>query len=139
MGRLVNPMIDFAKVERTVEGLNQQLSAGMIDRHALRTHLIEMIDFAEDGYFWMIGYQTGLWYRHDGAEWLVDNPDRIKSTLSLPPVRSIPIDGIFAQSSLSSSNHHAPKATQPAAVSWLWVFMGLILLGFIAGIIYGSV
>lgn len=138
MGRLVTPMIDFAKVERSVERLNQRHSVGTIDRRALRTHLIEMIDCAEDGYYWMVGYQTGLWYRHDGTQWLVDNPDRLKPTFPLPHSPSMPRDGKLPQPSLASSNHRPPPA-EPDSVNWLWFFVGVILLSITAGVVYGSV
>ncbi|MCB0171467.1 MAG: hypothetical protein KDJ97_13020 [Anaerolineae bacterium] len=138
MGRLVTPMIDFAEVEQAVERLNQQLSAGTIDRQVFRTHLIEMIDFAEDGYFWMVGYQTGLWYRHDGTQWLIDNPDRLKSTLPSQHSSAMSFDGRSPHSSLSFLNHRPPQADQDS-VNWLWFFAGVILLGFIAGIVYTSI
>ncbi|MCB0166159.1 MAG: hypothetical protein KDI79_18145 [Anaerolineae bacterium] len=131
-------MIDFAEVERNVERLNQQLSAGMINQQIFRMHLIEMIDFAEDGYFWMIGYKTGLWYRHDGTQWRVDNPDRLMPTFPLQHSRSMASDGRGAQSSLSFLNHR-PAPIKHVSVSWLWFFVGLILLSFIAGIVYGSI
>lgn len=41
----------------------------------LEKRLLKLIYKAEDGYYWMYGYQAQAWYRHDGFRWIEDTPD----------------------------------------------------------------
>jgi hypothetical protein len=70
-------MINFAKVERAVYDLKKQLGTGQIDPTTFETRLLELIDVADDGYYWMFGHKTETWYRHDGHHWVVDNPGEL--------------------------------------------------------------
>ncbi|MCB0193873.1 MAG: hypothetical protein KDJ65_18125 [Anaerolineae bacterium] len=138
MGRLIATMIDFSEVEHNVEQLNHQFSLGEFDKNTFRSRLLEEIDFAEDGYYWMVGYKSGLWYRHDGTQWQVDNPDRLLSLLSQHHVISNFNEGDKVPSSFFSSNHH-PPTNQESSIDWLWLLLGIILLSFTAGVIYTSI
>ena len=75
-------MINFAEVERSVRELKKQLVRGEIDEESLEKRLVKMIDIADDGYYWMFGHQSGQWYRHDGSEWVLDNPGEMFVPLS---------------------------------------------------------
>lgn len=139
MGRLAINMIDFSEVEQSVAQLNRQFLKGELDKSTFRGRLVEIIDLAEDGYYWMIGYQSGLWYRHDGTQWLVDNPDRLLPLL--PQQDGLP-DFRFADksrpSSASLNSNHQPTANQANEVDWLWLIVGIVLLGVIIVLVYSS-
>ena len=131
-------MIDFSEVERSVEQLKQQAYIGKIDHQHLRTHLIDLIDVAEDGYFWMVGYQTGLWYRHDGTQWLVDNPDRLSKSLPHNSHNSSFFGG-HSSPPVSVSKNHSSSAAKQNHVEWIWLFIGIIILSLVVAIIYVSI
>ncbi|MCB0208219.1 MAG: hypothetical protein KDJ52_02750 [Anaerolineae bacterium] len=138
MGRLIATMIDFAEVEHAVEQLNRQFSHGALDKDTFRTHLVDTIDFADDGYYWMVGYKSGLWYRHDGTQWLVDNPDRLLTLVSQQNVITRFNDTDKVPASFFASNHHS-TTNQESSIDWLWLLLGIILLSFTAGVVYTSV
>ena len=131
-------MIDFSKVERSVEQLKQQSYIGKIDHQDLRHHLIDLIDFAEDGYYWMVGYQTGLWYRHDGTQWLVDNPDRL---FKAPPRNNHnpPLFEGLSPPPVYSSQNHSSLAIEQNSVDWIWLFVGIVVLILVIAISYISI
>jgi len=70
----VSAMINFLEIERSVRRLKRQYSRGDIDEKTLEESLLELIDKAEDGYYWMFGHETGRWYRHDGKQWVPRDP-----------------------------------------------------------------
>ena len=107
-------MINFSEVEKSVNSLKKQLAAGQIDGQTLEKRLLEMIDVAEDGYYWMLGHQTGTWYRHDGEKWVVDNPSE----------------------SYVSANNIDSLAAQWQSVNILWLVISLIVLAAVGGIVY---
>jgi len=118
-------MIDFIKVEQSVTQLKNQLSTGEIDQRAFEKRLADLIDYAADGYYWMFGYKTGNWYRHDGQQWVPDNPGRLRE---LTPSKNT-----------SAANPGSGLAALWSSVNWGWFISGLIILGFIAAIIFNSV
>jgi hypothetical protein len=114
-------MIDFLNVEATVRNLKKKVEAGQITPAAFEAELLELVDVAEDGYYWMFGHKTGQWYRHDGTQWLPDSPGEL----------------------LVSNNHlHRNPLPQPAA-DWAsldmgWFSVSLTLLVVLFLIVYTS-
>jgi len=66
--------MNFAEVERVVAKLRQDLAAGRLTEEQFKTRLREMMVQDERGDWWMVGYETGEWYRHDGTDWVPDQP-----------------------------------------------------------------
>lgn len=118
-------MIDFVKVEQSVKQLKNQVHSGELDQQTFETRLVEMIDYAADGHYWMFGYKTQHWYRHDGQQWVPDDPGRLRK---LTPSKNASISK--PQQSLTDTW---------ASVNWGWFIASLIVLMLIAGIIYNSV
>ena len=75
-------MIDFVQVQNSVKELKKQLAANEIDEKTFEDRLFEMIDFAEDGYYWMFGHESEMWFRHDGQQWVPDDPSIVIPVLS---------------------------------------------------------
>jgi hypothetical protein len=114
-------MIDFTEVEKSVRNLNQQLNQGEIDEQTLEECLLDMIDMAEDGYYWMFGHETERWYRHDGEKWVLDYPGEMFVPLS---------DINEAESNMQ---------TKWQSVNLGWFIVSLIVIVIIGGIVYFSV
>jgi hypothetical protein len=122
-------MINFSEVEKSVKELKKQLSAGEIDEQTLEDLLLDMIDVAEDGYYWMLGHESERWYRHDGEKWIPDDPGEI-----FVPLNEVDSAGISA---LSSDVDQSLKA-KVRSIKWGWFIISLIIMAIIATIVYSS-
>lgn len=131
-------MIDFADVERSVERLKRELSTGEINRHTFLARLTEMIDFAEDGYYWMFGYKSGMWYRHDGKQWILDNPYALSSSSSPKQAPTPPKNRSSNHSSPTNPSEHNPSSDR-GSVDWPWFVIAVVTLAVVAGTVYISV
>ncbi len=66
--------MEFARVEKEIADLRQELTAGRLTEEQFKARLREMMVEDGDGNWWMVGYETGEWYRHDGTDWLRADP-----------------------------------------------------------------
>jgi hypothetical protein len=58
--------------------LRQDLAAGRLTEEQFKARLRELMVEDEEGNWWMVGYETGEWYRHDGTDWVrADPPGRV--------------------------------------------------------------
>lgn len=112
-------MIDFIKVEKSVRALKKRVDAGQLTQSTFEAKLLDMIGVADDGFYWMFGHVTEQWYRHNGREWIVDNPGEL---LSPTPNHSV---------------EHNPD-TPPPPIDVGWFFLSLVLLGVIFSVVYAS-
>jgi hypothetical protein len=121
-------MINFLEVEQLVQTLKKQLAAGEIDQATFEARLMEMVDVAEDGYYWMFGHKTETWYRHDGRQWVADNPGEL--------IASFPHHS-------NNTHHHGEVANEPEptwdSLEWGWFLVSLVVIGIIAWFVYASV
>jgi len=113
-------MINFAEVEKTVRELKAQLARGDIDEKTLEKRLLDMIDMADDGYYWMFGHESERWYRHDGEKWLPDDPGEKYVSLTEIEVANPSLKGTLQ------------------SIDWGWFITSLIVILVIGGIIYMS-
>lgn len=119
-------MIDFAKVQKSVKELKGQLVAGQIDEKTLEDRLLELIDVAEDGYYWMFGHQSEQWFRHDGQRWIPADPNKIETS----PRSQNPID--------PDDDLIQNSAMENVPVNATWFLISLAVLGVIGWIVYIS-
>ena len=122
-------MIDFLKVELSVKELKNQVAAGAIDQQTFEGYLLEMIDYAADGYYWMFGYKSENWYRHDGEKWMRDEPGQLRY---LTPSYNHKLDNSFSVGSGKSLE------SLWASINWVWFITSLIILGLIGWVVYVS-
>jgi len=66
--------LDFATAEEKFYALMGRLAAGVITQDEFRARLEELIVRDDRGQTWMIGAQSGKWYRYDGKRWVRDTP-----------------------------------------------------------------
>jgi len=66
--------MDFSKVEAEFQKLKRQFEAGALTEVEFKARLQELMHQDERGRWWMIGYETGQWYYHDGEKWVQSEP-----------------------------------------------------------------
>src|SRR6266542_1988229 len=76
--------MDFRQVENKFKRLKAQFEAGTLTEAEFKTKLEDLMIRDEQGSWWMIGYETELWYRHNGMNWVqTDSSD--SPSQKLPP------------------------------------------------------
>ena len=75
-----------AEIERQFRTLKKQFEAGAVNETQFKAKLADLMFQDEQGRWWMIGYETGQWYRHDGEQWVRSDPPPRTS----PEERGIP-------------------------------------------------
>ena len=105
-------MIDFTEVQTSVRELKRQLETAKIDEESFEDRLLEMVDLAEDGYYWMFGHKSERWFRHDGQKWVPDDPSEIISMRS--------------QTVAAGRNDASKPEELPVNSAWFIVSLGLI-------------
>ncbi len=68
--------MDFARVEAEFARLKAQFETGAVTEAEFRAQLEELIFEDEQGRWWILGYETGQWYVHDGEQWVQQEPPR---------------------------------------------------------------
>jgi len=66
--------MDFAQVETEFRELKEKYDSGAITEDEFKVQLEELMIEDEQGRWWMIGYETGQWYYHDGEKWVQSEP-----------------------------------------------------------------
>ena len=75
--------MDFSSVETEYRQLKAQFDAGQLTEAGFKARLQELMIEDEQDRWWMIGYETGQWYVHDGEKWVPAEPPR---PAAAPPV-----------------------------------------------------
>jgi tetratricopeptide (TPR) repeat protein len=66
--------MDFGEAEERFRELRKRLDSGAINEQTFETELKQLQVLDEDGKYWMIGAQSGLWYYYDGERWVQAEP-----------------------------------------------------------------
>ena len=77
--------MDFKQTEKKFEKLKAEFAAGILSEARFKTQLEELMLQDEQGSWWMIGYETEQWYRHDGKDWVRTDPPGTHARKSAPP------------------------------------------------------
>jgi hypothetical protein len=64
----------FSKVEAEFQKLKGQFEAGALTEAEFKARLEDLMIQDEEGRWWMIGYETGQWYHHNGEQWVRGEP-----------------------------------------------------------------
>ncbi|HEX9384801.1 MAG TPA: hypothetical protein VF918_00650 [Anaerolineales bacterium] len=62
--------MDFKQAEKRFRQFKAQFEAGVVTENEFKTQLEKLMIRDEHGNWWMIGYETEQWYRHDGTNWV---------------------------------------------------------------------
>jgi hypothetical protein len=68
--------MDFAGVEAEFGRLKAQFERGALNEAEFKAKLEELMIEDEQGRWWILGYETGQWYVHDGEKWVQQDPPR---------------------------------------------------------------
>ncbi len=66
--------MEFAQVETRFKELKQKYDAGALSEEDFKAQLEDLMIEDEEGKWWIIGYETGQWYYHDGEKWVQSEP-----------------------------------------------------------------
>jgi len=64
----------FGHVERESAWLRQERAAGRLTEEQLRSRLQALMFQDDNGQWWMVGQQSGEWYRNEGGTWVRASP-----------------------------------------------------------------
>jgi hypothetical protein len=81
--------MDFAQVETKYKELKGKCDAGIISEEEFKAQLKELMIQDWKDNWWIIGYETGRWYYHDGEKWVQGKPPRIARLLAQLPILGI--------------------------------------------------
>src|SRR5512135_3211933 len=113
--------MDYTQVEEQFKTLKQQFTAGKLDEAGFKARLNELMVQDDQGRWWMIGYETGQWYLHDGSAWVrADPPGRAPAKpADLPPepvkVQAVPEPPVQATAQTVEPPAAHAEVKQPAA------------------------
>ncbi|MEE4195629.1 MAG: hypothetical protein V2J07_10570 [Anaerolineae bacterium] len=65
--------MDFTQIMQRYTRLRERYEQGEIDADSFEQQVNGMIYKDEQGRYWQIGVQTGLWYYYDGTKWVQDD------------------------------------------------------------------
>jgi hypothetical protein len=68
--------MDFIQVEAAFAELKGHYEAGDLSGEEFKAELQKLMIQDEQGRWWIIGYETGQWYYHDGEKWVQEEPPR---------------------------------------------------------------
>ena len=77
------PAMDFARLEAEYGRLKAQFERGALTEADFKAQLEELMIEDEQGRWWILGYETGHWYVHDGEQWVQQEPPQ--AAPSAPP------------------------------------------------------
>jgi hypothetical protein len=110
------PRFDEARQRFAV--LKDRYNRGELDDAAYEAALRELIIQDEHGQYWMIGAETGGWYRYDGAAWIPQDPPGAVAPLSAAP----------AASAVPAARPAKQDAAAPTGFPWNWVAVALAVV-----------
>jgi len=90
--------MEFAQSETEYRRIRAQLDSGQLTETEFKARLQELMVEDERGRWWVIGYETGQWYVHDGENWLPAEPPR-----SVPPQSAEPPMAVTDQTAATAT------------------------------------
>jgi TolB protein len=72
--------MDFEQAQFEYRKLKASYDAGNLSEDALRNEVVKLLVEDDQGRWWSIGYETGQWYVHDGANWVEGVPPAPRTT-----------------------------------------------------------
>ena len=70
----------FADVAYQAGVLRQKTTQGQMTEAQCKAQMRELMIPGTDGRWWMVGYKSGAWYAHNGANWARADPPGFKAS-----------------------------------------------------------
>lgn len=108
--------MEFSQSETEYRRLRDQLDSGQLSEAEFKARLQDLMVEDEQGRWWMIGYETGQWYVHDGEKWLPAQPPGLVPPQVAEPSMAAAEPAVVAASAAASTgnaNGHMTR-TRPA-------------------------
>lgn len=114
--------MDFSQIAAEFHELKAQYDAGGLSEADFRARLQDLMVQDSEGRWWMIGYETGQWYVHDGQQWIRAEPPGAGPPQPTAVAQPIPLPSAPAQRTAQ------PSARKP----WLWLALGVVVVVLLA-------
>ena len=90
--------MDFKQADEQFKKLKARFTAGELTETQFKAQLQDLMVQDTQGTWWMIGYETERWYRHDGTNWVQADPPEglapaVPAASALRPEPAIPPEG----------------------------------------------
>jgi hypothetical protein len=82
--------MDFRQADEEFKRLKARFHAGQLTEADFKTQLRGLMVQDQQGAWWMIGYETERWYRHDGTNWIQADPPASSPQKAAPDVLTQP-------------------------------------------------
>jgi hypothetical protein len=119
--------MDFQQAAEQFKQLKQRFDSGQLAEADFKARLRELMVQDEGGCWWMIGQESGAWYRHDGTEWVRSDPPVARPSPAMPasePVRAQPLQGVAAAASRQPAVPAGRIRVRPGWLTVLWITLG---------------
>lgn len=97
--------MDFRQANEEFKRLKARFETGELTEAEFKERLRDLMVQDEGGAWWMIGYETERWYRHDGTSWVQADPP------VSPPQEAVPVPPLQAEAKESKRTEPAPPAS----------------------------
>ncbi len=80
--------MSFDETQAGYRDLKAQFDAGALSEDDFKSRLQELMIQDDQGRWWVIGYETGQWYVHDGEQWVPAEPPAPPAPVEPPPLEA---------------------------------------------------
>src|SRR5512143_3788681 len=116
-------MMDFEQAYAGFQQLKQQFDSGQLTEADFKTKLQDLMVQDDQGTWWMIGHETGQWYRYDGTDWIQEDPPAV--TAPHQPVAQIPLE--------PTTRHDGGPRSSPGSHRLSWPLIGIVVVVVVLG------
>jgi hypothetical protein len=86
----------FIRLEQRVDHLRKEYAAGRVSKEGAETELRENIIEDAQGDRWMVGFETGKWYRFENGAWVPAQRPVVLGLAGVERAKSRPVAGCMA-------------------------------------------
>jgi len=127
----------FIETEKKFQQLKESKNRREMGESEFVTALEKLV-VEDGGVYWMIGADSGEWYRHDGEEWVRAEPPQAQTAPQIQTTRKPVPAGQAGQQEPRSPM--PPPQKKESSFPWMWMVIGGGLLGvtiLVAGLFLG--
>jgi hypothetical protein len=118
--------MDTSHSEGEYRRIKAQFEAGTLSEADFKAQLENLMLQDEQGRWWMIGYETGRWYVHDGQQWIRAEPPGAEPPQPTALAQPVPKPSAPAQRTAQPSAPTQRTAQPRARKPWLWIALGVV-------------